>query len=579
MKKIRMKVIYLLAPIFLVSCNKFLDKPPLDSVTDAGFTFSATEMEDYSNQFYTYFPSVGDYDRGIFTMDNGTDNMIPVDYNNNPQLAGTITVPSSGGGWDWSQIRAVNYFLANYHRSTDPLSETGPFIGEMYFWRAWFYFNLMEQFGDLPWYSTPLTPDSKGLTAPRISRSIITDSILADLDTAAKLLPPQNLAIPGRINRGAALCFESRVALYEGSWEKYHNGTVFGVQNPNPDKYFTIAAAAALQVMNSGLYSIANVDNDPEWGYWRLFNQEDLSNNPGIILWKKYDKSLGLYTHMQNMYGVQDVGSGMSKSLVDDYLCSDGLPISVSPLYKGDSTISDFIQNRDPRLRQTMLEKGDAMVIVNGDTTAKFNLPFLTLPPRESNTTGFQEYKGSEPTADHAGGSVTAGIIFRYAEVLLNYAEAEAELGQCTQTVLDETINKLRDRVGMPHLMVNVGFFDPNWDFPNLSPLINEIRRERRIELSCEGYRMEDLLRWNATPLIQAPRLGARLAQFAAVSNEFNPQLDPSVIPTNSQGYISPYANTPAANGFQFDPNKNYLKPIPSNELVLNPNLKQNPGY
>ena len=127
----------------------------------------------------------------------------------------------------------------------------------------------------------------------------------------------------------------------------------------------------------------------------------------------------------------------------------------------------------------------------------------------------------------------------------------------------------------MPHLTVSVGYTDPNWSFPNLSPLLNEIRRERRIELVCEGFRFDDLMRWAAAALIQKPALGAKYQQF--VGKPFNPPLEN--IPVSNDGYIFRYKNTPATNGWQFDPGKNYLKAIPTIELTLNPNLKQNPGY
>jgi starch-binding outer membrane protein, SusD/RagB family len=127
----------------------------------------------------------------------------------------------------------------------------------------------------------------------------------------------------------------------------------------------------------------------------------------------------------------------------------------------------------------------------------------------------------------------------------------------------------------MPHLTVAVGFTDPNWEFPALSPLLNEIRRERRIELALEGFRFDDLMRWRAHHLLQRPLMGAKYSQF--VGKPFNPPLNNILV--SSDGYIFPYLNTPATNGWQFDPAKHYLLPLPTNELVLNPNLEQNPGY
>lgn len=562
----------------VASCKKILDKPPLDNITDQQLTFTATEMRLYSNQFYPSFPGwfPGAYTGGIFWLDNSSDNMVPAAYNYNSQLAGTGVVPASGGGWDWGNIRAVNYFLANYHKTKELPATVNTYIGEMYFWRAWFYFNMLREFGDLPWYNKPLTTDDMAdLQAPRLKRNIIADSILNDLDKAVTLLAEPGKEEPLRLNKGAAMTFESRVALYEGTWEKYHAGTPFGVEGSDYTKYLQKAADVSDQLITAGYYAITPITGDPKFGYWRLFNQKDLSNNKEMILWKKFDKALGLTHFGQNYLAYSGSGTGLSKQLIDYYLCTDGRPIAVSPLYKGDDSLSAQVTNRDPRLSQTIYLHGYPRIITNGDTTSKFNLPDINLPGDGKCTTGFEIFKGEAPDDADGTGSVTASIIFRYAEVLLNNAEANVELGKGTQDVLDRTINVLRDRVGMPHLTVGVGFTDPNWEFKELSPLLNEVRRERRIELAIEGYRFDDLMRWAATQLIKRPLLGAKYQQF--VGKPFNPPL--SNVPVSSDGYIFPYLNTPAVNGWQFNPNRDYLLPLPSNELVLNKNLKQNPGW
>jgi hypothetical protein len=573
------KLIYVLiiSSLIFSSCKKFLDRPPLDTITDKEMSFSKTEIELYANQYYVNFSDF----LSVFYGDNNSDNMIFGNFNNNPLLSGTQTLVVNGGGWEWSNIRSVNYFLANYKVTKEPLEEVNTYIGEVYFWRAWFYFGLMKQFGDLPWYNAPLATNSTSLYAPRISRSIIADSILADLDRAASLLDPVTKSVPQRIHKDVALAFKARVALYEGSWEKYHAGTPFGVTNADPAKYFKQASDAAEQIMNSSNYSIS-VGANPKRDYWNLFNQLDLSGNRDVIFWRKYDFSLRL-THNGQAYLLFEGGNtGISKQLVDDYLCADGLPISLSPFYKGDDSIAEVVTNRDPRLGQTIFVRGYPKVIHNGDTITKFSEPDINLSLDQRNTTGYELFKGAAPNIEPQGagvgvaaGATTASIIFRYAEVLLIYAEANAELGTCTQEVLDASINRLRDKVAMPHLLQSVGFTDPKWDFPNLSGLINEIRRERRVELACENFRFDDLMRWAATNLIKTPLLGAKYNQF--VDKVFNPPL--SGIPVSADGYIFPYLNTTAANGWQFDPSKNYLSPIPTNELTINPSLVQNPGY
>ncbi|HTE27258.1 RagB/SusD family nutrient uptake outer membrane protein [Flavitalea sp.] len=577
MKNIYSLILLLITVIAIPSCKKFLDRPPLDTITDKEMAFSKTEMELYSNQYYTSFPNFLD----AFYADNSSDNMVHGNYNYNALLSGIITVPSSDGGWSWGTIRSVNYFLANYHVTTEPFAEIKTYVGEMYFWRAWYYFGMLKSFGDLPWYNKPLGTNSEELYAPRLPRNVVADSILASLDKAIELLNDKNTAATLRLNKDVARTFKSRVALYEGTWEKYHQGTPFGVEGSDYNKYFQQAAAAAQQVINGNNYQIV-AGNDPQWDYWNLFNRLDLSGNTEVILWRKYSLSQSLTHQAQNYLLYEGGNTGLSKQLVDSYLGIDGKPIALSPLYKGDDSIAGVVQNRDPRLRQTIFVRDHPMVIQNGDTVKKFSEPFINMSGESRNTTGYQLFKGAAPNIEPQGagpgsgaGATTAAILFRYAEVLLNYAEAHAELGTCTQQVLDASINKLRDKVAMPHMTVAIGFADPAWDFPQLSALLNEIRRERRVELACEGFRYDDLFRWAATDLIKAPLKGAKYAQF--VGKTFNPPL--SNIPVSSDGYIFPYLNSPASNGWQFDKTKNYLRPLPVNEMTLNNSLKQNPGY
>lgn len=576
-----MKTIYIyviFACVLGVSCEEYLNRPPQDSITDQEIRFSQNEMELYCNQFYPSLPgaAVGGYFTGPFFADYSSDNMIPNDYNYNARLSGSITVPQSGGGWSWGSIRGVNYFLNNYSSTEESWNITKQYVGEMYFFRAYFYFNMLKRFGDLPWYNEPLaTNDSAQLYAERLPRNIVADSILNDLDKAIDYLPEFGRSAPQRLYQDVALAFKSRVALYEGTWEKYHQGTEFGVENADYDKYFEMSADASQRIMDSGNFSISEGDKESR-NYWNLFNQSDLSGNNSVIFWKKFDRSEGLTHNATAILALEGGDCGVSKSLVDSYLCNDGMPISLSSLYKGDDSVMSLIQNRDPRLEQTIFVPGDPRKIMNGDTIVKFTLPDITQPGGTVNITGYHLFKGVNPDdSQHSGGSDVASITFRYGEVLLNYAEAKAELGSLTQSDLDLSINLLRRRVGMPSLNISVGFSDPNWNFPGLSPLLNEVRRERRVELACEGFRFDDLMRWSADHLITRPSYGAKFSQFEGKS--FNPPLEN--IPVSDDGYIFPYKDTPAEDGLPFDQSKNYLDPLPNLELVLNPNLVQNPGY
>lgn len=561
--------------IIFCSCEDFLDREPLDRITDKGMKFSKNEMELYCNTFYTLFPGF----ETIIWSDNSSDNLMSGDYNYNAQLSGTIVVPASGGGWDWGNIRNLNYFLNNYHVTTESWSVTQKYVGEILFWRAWCYFELLKQFGDLPWYNKPLNTDSEELYAPRISRSIIADSIISDLTQAAEYLPLMSETDPQRLHKDVALAFLSRVALYEGSWEKYHEGTDFGVEGSDYTRFFRKAKEAALEIMDSERYTIGKGTGD-DFAYWDLFRQLDLTGNNEVLLWRRYNFSEQITHEGQNRLLFDGVNTGVTKSLVEDYLCTDGKPINGNPNYKGDASIELLIQNRDPRLAQSIFVPGYPRIIRNNDTI-RYTLPFINLTGFQRNTTGYQQFKHANPVIEPQGagpgnpGGTTAAILFRYAEVLLNYAEACAELGECKQEDLDKSINLLRDKVNMPHLTVEVGFTDPDWDYPELSPLINEIRRERRVELAFEGFRFNDLMRWAASHVIQKKQLGAKYSQFE--NQEFDPEL--SNLYVSPDGYLDPWQNTPANNGWKFDPSKNYLKPLPTNELVLNKNLEQNPRY
>lgn len=576
MKKIG---IFLLLIIALNACDRddFLNRYPLDQITDQNYWKTASDLQLYVNQFYVSFPGfkIGSQDAGIFVIDNNSDNMIPVQFNTT--LGGTRTVPASGGGWDWTNIRAVNIFLANYHRCESPLEDYTTYVGEAMFFKAYFYFNLLSSFGDVPWYSEPLETDSEGLYDPRAARNVVADSILSLLDHAIERLEPGSSATPFRVNKEVALLFKSRVALFEGAWEKYHANSPFGVSSPSPDKYFQMAADAALSLMNMGSCEIYSTGN-PASDYIDLFNKNDYSGVSEVMLWKKFDFDLSM-GHSVYLTTYNGHGTGISKDLADDYLCNDGLPISLSPNYKGDQNYIVATENRDPRLAQTLFMPGDAVTIRDGVVLATFNKPDLEETAYYVNTTGYQIEKGHRPvkytTADF-NDSDNGSVIFRYAEVLLNYAEAKAELGSITQEDVDQSINRLRDRVAMPHMILNEvsSWNDPNWDFPLISPVLNEIRRERRVELACEGYRFDDIRRWRAHHLIVNVRpLGAK---FVA---EDYPDIEVGKdIYIDNNGYIDPYQKS-LPNGWQFDPDRDYLSPVPSNELTVNENLDQNPGW
>ena len=283
-------------------------------------------------------------------MDRGTDNFIGESVDE--RLNGTRVVPSSGGGWNFANVRRINYFFDNYKKCEDEFETYKHYLGEAYFFRAAIYFHLVQQFGDVHWYDKVLSTNSPELYDARTPRNIVIDHIIADLDSAAMYMDEDSRDGGNRLDRWSALTLQSRVALYEGTWEKYHAGTVFGVQNPNSEKYLNKAVSAADEVMTSGkfaLYSTGKPDED----YFNLFDIHDYSGNSEVILWKKFDKALGIINYRM-VLGEWPRGQGITKELADAYLCTDGLPIGVSPLFQGHNTLEAESQNRDPRFKQTI---------------------------------------------------------------------------------------------------------------------------------------------------------------------------------------------------------------------------------
>jgi len=568
-------IITFFAGIVLVSCHSVLDKTPLDEITEVTFWNSATDLELYINGFYPMLRGNVNY----YNNDNASDNMQPISPNN--ILDGTRSVPATGGGWGWADIREINYFLANAVDVTEGnQADINHFLGEGHFFRAFLYFAKVKRFGDVPWYDQVLNIDSDELYAPREKRNVIVDNIIADLDKAISMLKNRSEIGATRINKESALLFKSRVALYEGTWEKYHSGTPFGVEGSNGEKYLNLAAEAAEELMNidgAELFSTG----DPASDYFNLFGQDDLSGNSEALLIETVDptQDLGTWTWTY-LNGQRGQGTGITKSMVQDYLDIHGIPISISDVYQGDETLDQVVENRDPRLNQSMWTPGK--VSISSDPPVIFEVPPLEKGASDMSTTGYMVRKGSTTDPDQNTGSSTDrygkvdGMVFRYGEALLNFAEAKAELGTLTQGDLDRSINLLRARSGMPDLTMEVGFVDPAWDFPSLSPILNEIRRERRVELAFEGFRHDDLMRWRAAHIFQGKRLkGSRFIKGVSY-----PELEDQIsgIPVDDNNYIDRYQSD-IPNGFSFDENRDYLFPLPTNELTLNENLEQNPGW
>jgi hypothetical protein len=365
-----MKIKYILLAVASLfgfnSCNDLLDKFPLDTVTEAVFWTSKKDVELYCNKFYAALPDHrANLHRGGTYTDGSSDNQ----YANSDYLKGTRTIPSvahnDNGVWAWNTIRDINYFFENYEKTPDGFNAIKHYVGEMHFFKAWHYFSQLKKYGDLPWYNKVLQVDSEELYAPRVSRAVVMDSICANLDKAISYLSEKENAPQDRFSKDLAIAFKARVCLFEGTWEKYHKGTLFGVEGEDGTRFLKQAIAASEMLMNKGYalhYDEKGAEN-PSLNYQNLFNKSDYSNNPEVFFQKRYDLDLK-YAHSLEYQGITEVN--MTMGLANIYLCVNGKPIHadgvLNPNFKGNKTHIDMVENRDPRLKSMVQMPGEPML-------------------------------------------------------------------------------------------------------------------------------------------------------------------------------------------------------------------------
>ncbi len=580
--------------VLMFGCNdEFLDRQPLDQISNDVFWNTENDLAVYNNSLYDLarndanVPILMGHDdgfdsqsRGIWHLSGFTDDTAP----RHPRhdffqrvRAGRHAVPG-GPQWfgytGWNFVRAINFGLENYDKADVSEEVRNKYIGEARLFRGWFYAEKAHKFGDVQWVEQTVNVDDLDiLEGERDDRNFVMDKALEDLQFAAQNLPDDwgDGNAPGRVNRWGALLVLSRVALYEGTWRKYHN-----LGDPQP--WFQIAADAAEELIMNGPYSLYTT-GDPTMDYNAIHRMTDLSGNPEVLYWRRYE--LGIFTnHVQSYH--RSYNGGATKNMVEDYLCTDGLPITSSPLYQGDEVFENIFENRDPRLRQTILHPDDQAFYMYGNTDpAVADYPKIQgqTKPGQSSTTGYHIIKVYENNAAFAtyNTSSTPAIILRFGEALLNYAEAKAELGTITQGDLDMSINLLRERVAMPPLTMNPPM-DPRYADLGISSLLVEIRRERRVELFMEGFRYDDIRRWAQGQLLEDKDLGMRWDESA--QQRFDPNGEATIGVTEVDGvpYLDVYAGTDYADPI-FDESKHYLWPIPISAISQNPNLGQNPGW
>lgn len=577
------------------ACKKsFLDRYPQDAISPQLFFKTEEDLALYVNGMLT-LPGTG-----IYYDDQSSDNMATTAaIEVKSVMTGSPSSQTLTSGWDWSRLRNLNYFLANYNGAAVTQDVKDHYVGLVRYYRALFYFGMVRRYSDVPWYGTPINPsDTALLYKARDPRALVVDSIMADLSFAASHI---RSSVPsGTPNAWAAKALFARIALYEATWRRYH--PELNLQS-TAGRFLDSALLVTQDIMNNGGFSIYNTGK-PDQDYAALFNSQDLMSNKEMILVHPYDASKSVSSGgTGTVFG--DYEQSPARDLVQTYLMDDGTRFTDQPGYAQMQFVQEF-QHRDRRMAQTLAAPG---FIKAGDTK-----PYIQR--LNKNFSGYHQVKGLTNSTDAIlNGSVDVPA-YRYAETLLIYAEAKAEQGTLTQADLDKSVNLLRARVQLPAM--NLATVTGNIDvtqaaaYPDVSGAMKgailEIRRERRVELAMEGFRYDDLMRWHAGSLLTRQPEGIYFPGLGKydLTGDGIPDIiliDKAVeIPTDDQkeknslgvnliyyragsfgDNVTVYMKNGTSGGALvtdvtprtfLDP-KYYYRPIPYAQLVLNPNLKQ----
>lgn len=469
-------------------CSDMLDEYPLDAISPETYYNNADELRSATNQFYGMFP-------GAASGYTESADVVCI-FNLPAEVQGIRTVPTSGGGWNWEYLRAVNFYLSHSVRCDD-VDAREHFDGIARFFRAYFYFEKVKRFGEVPWFDRELSSTDPELFRPRDSRDFIMDKILDDLTYAIDNISDKKDLY--NVTHWTALALKSRICLFEGTFRKYH-----GI--PGYEKFLNECATASKLFIDNAPYAIYQTGAQP---YRDLFSSMNAIEEE-VILARDYDRSQNVM-HEANANTLSPTYGrpGMNKKIVNSYLMTNGDRFTDQPGYET-MQYYDEMQNRDPRLTQTVV--GPGYMRINSDAVSSPNFG--------ASTTGYQITKWvTDASGDGYLGSSNDYILFRAAEVYLNYAEAKAELGTLTQEDLEISIKKIRDRVGMPNIDMDAANANPapylcalesgyqNVTGPNKGVIL-EIRRERTIELLLEGFRYYDIIRWKEGKVFEQPYKG-----------------------------------------------------------------------
>lgn len=551
MKKLQISLYILLAVLCITGCKK-LDRFPETEFTDADFWNTETDLMNAANRLYQQLDAEWIDNRADDAVNQGGPNQVS---------NGNRVVPNQSGDWNdrYDEIFTSNNILQKGGKANVSQAIKNRYFAEARFFRAYAYAKLVKLYGDVPLIVKTLDIDSPELTMPRTPRQTVLDTIYADLDFAAQWLPTR-ASLPvaqfGRVTKSTALALKARVALYEGTRAKFHNDASSNWQN-----HLTLAVNAAQAVMGEG-HALYN-----NYGNLFLAAGEGPTNTENIFVKIYGVSSTNIILAHNNSRDLENGRMAPTRNLLRQYLYSDGLPAWNTDNTRSTTTSSFFVpegnepsyntilDNRDPRVGFSYYRVGEAA----------YQGPWV---PRTSlgARSAFATKKGFSLVDQVLNGATVDRILMRYAEVLLTYAEAKYELnGSISDADLNLTVNALRTRVGFAPRLTNA-FVTAN----NLS-MREEIRRERTVELALEGFRYDDLIRWKmAEVLLPQELLGAKFIASEWVGTNAN-TLN---LNANQVLIVETAANR------TFKPNRDYLYPVPINEITLSGGkVVQNPNW
>lgn len=548
----------------LTGCDSILDKGPLDQFTNDNFWTNANNVEGYANTFYNEFTGYGNGGgAGLFYFKTLSDDQAGNSFSDWAQKDNLTT--NSTWKDSYIEIRRANIMLENVPKISETDAVKNHWLGVARLMRAYKYFQLVRMFGDVPYTDKALDITDEGVIyGPRTNRDEVMDNVLDDLNFAATNINDVNSKITW--SRGMANAMKADICLWEGTFRKYRNASDGqpAADATGAQKFLTACKEACTAIMAKS-FSLNS-------SYQGNYNSVDLSKNPEMIFYKAYKQSL--LTHSLIDYTCTSTQmSGMTKDAFDSYLFTDGKPLAlttrdnnlVAPMVDGKLSLVNMLAVRDKRLSETI----DHVLLYNGNSNKRF-----TGDMEQTSSTGYgvSKYDNGEIPLNYrnqTSSNYTHAPIFWLSVVYLNYAEACAELGNISQTDLDNSINLLKDRAGLPHLSVEVDFSDPANNH-NVSNLIWEIRRERRCELMFDNwFRYWDLVRWHQLDKLDSSKY-PNILLGANVKNDPNCEAD-----RTGDWIDGSKGHAPRV----FD-KKYYLYPIPSGQIDLNPQLlPNNPGW